>query len=153
MPKKQPTTSEVAADCQACGSRCCAYFCFEIDKPTTFQEFENVRWFIMHQGVTVHIDAAGDWYISIANRCLNLDEKGLCRQYETRPMICRAYTTAGCDFTLGDYEYQAVFHTPEQLENYARATMGPKRYDRIKAAKYQQVAANQAKKTRKKKAT
>ena len=104
----------------------------------------------MHQGVTVHIDAGGGWYISIANRCLNLDEQGLCRQYETRPMICRAYTTDGCDFTLGDYEYQAVFHTPEQLENYAHARLGPARYDRIKAAKYKQVTEKQAKKTRKK---
>ena len=145
MTRKQ-TVPSVASDCQSCGSRCCTYFCFEIDKPTTFAEFENVRWFIMHQGVTVHIDSAGGWYISIANRCLNLGEDGLCRQYENRPMICRNYTTDGCDFTLGDYEYKAVFTTPEHLENYARARMGSKRYDRIQATARKREAEKPKKK-------
>jgi len=143
MAKKKNTQEDIVADCQACGSRCCKYFCFEIDKPTSFGEFENVRWYLMHQDVTVHIDSIGDWYIALNNRCLNLDENNRCKQYANRPLICRAYHTDGCDFTQGDYEYQAMFRTAEELENYARQRLGPARYDKIKAGAYRKIVEKQ----------
>ena len=127
--------------CKECGARCCRYFCFEIDKPTSFEEFENVRWFLMHEGVAVHIDTDGDWYIAIINRCRNLLPNLRCRQYSRRPLICRSYNIEGCDFTQGNYEYQALFTTPEQIENYARMKLGPARHDRIRKKAYAKVIA------------
>ena len=130
--------------CQTCGARCCRYFCFEIDKPSTYQEFENVRWYLLHEGVTVHIDLEGDWYIAIANRCLNLGKDDRCVAYTERPLICRQYDTEGCDFTKGDYEYQALFTTAEQVENYARAKLGAARFEKIKASARQRVEKQRA---------
>ena len=52
--------AEPTHDCTRCGARCCNYFCFEIDEPDEFDEFENIRWFLCHEGVSVHIDD-GDW--------------------------------------------------------------------------------------------
>lgn len=120
--------------CQSCGARCCRYFCFEIDKPTSYEEFENVRWFLIHDGVTIHIDVNGDWFIAITNVCKNLSADNLCTNYAERPLICRVYNAGACDFTQGDYEYQALFKTPEEIEAYARQKMGPKRFDKIKAS-------------------
>ncbi len=122
--------------CQACGARCCRYFCFQIDTPASFQEFENIRWYLMHEAVTVHIDAQGDWYISIANRCKPLDGSNRCRQYHTRPLMCRRYDTVRCEFTQGGYRCRELFTTPAQVERYARKRLGPSRYTRIRAAAY-----------------
>jgi Fe-S-cluster containining protein len=118
--------------CQQCRSRCCRYFCFEIDTPTTFEEFDNIRWYVLHEGITVHIDQ-GCWFMAAENRCKNLDDDNHCRDYANRPVICRSYADDGCDFTEGDYGYEVLFAKPEAIEAYARKTLGPAAYDREKA--------------------
>ena len=115
--------------CVACGAKCCQYFCFEIDEPDDYEEFEDIRWFLAHEGISVHIDEDGDWYISIANRCKKLGPDLRCTDYENRPLICRKYEQDNCDHTGGDYEYQEEFTEPEQLERYARKTLGPEKFE------------------------
>ena len=133
-------------DCTRCGARCCSYFCFEIDEPDEFDEFENIRWFLCHEGVTVHIDD-GDWFISLNNRCKMLDTENRCRIYYDRPMICREYDPSDCDHTSGGYGYDEEFNTPEEIEAYARKTLGPKKYDKART----KALAKIAKKIQKKK--
>lgn len=118
--------------CSQCQSRCCRYFCFEIDKPDSFEEFENLRWFILHEGISIHVDE-GDWFISIDNKCKWLAENGRCNNYENRPSICRKYTTENCDATGGDYEYDELFETAEQIAEYARKKLGHKKYEKALA--------------------
>ncbi len=117
--------------CRECGSKCCTYFCFEIDEPDTYEEFDDVRWYLNHEGVSVHIDE-GDWYISIASRCKMLARDARCLIYADRPLICRKYDPAKCDFAPGDYGYEELFLTGEQLEAYARDTLGEEEYERAK---------------------
>jgi len=117
--------------CRKCGAQCCRYFCFEIDAPDGFEEFDDIRWFLVHEGISVHIDE-GDWYISIANRCKMLDESNRCIAYADRPLICRRYDSDSCDATAGDYGYDALFETPEEIEEYARKVMGEEKYEREK---------------------
>ena len=125
--------------CARCGAKCCSYFCFQIDEPGTFEDYENIRWFLLHRGVSVHIDDQDDWYISIANECTRLGDDGKCGIYENRPRICRTYQTDGCDFTNGDYEYKELFETPEAFEAYARRRFGA-RYDRMRAKDRGEIA-------------
>lgn len=138
--------AEPTHDCTRCGARCCNYFCFEIDEPDDFDEFENIRWFLCHEGVSVHVDD-GDWFISLNNRCKMLDAENLCRMYFDRPMICREYDPSDCDHTPGGYGYDEEFNTPEEIEAYARKALGPKKYDKSKA----KALARIAKKIQKKK--
>ena len=135
--------------CKECGGKCCRYFCFEIDEPDTFEEFDDIRWFLMHEDISVHVDE-GDWYISIANKCKALDEDSRCMIYADRPLICRRYSMANCDFTAGDYGYEAHFETPEQLEAYARKVLGRKAYEKAKAKAY--AKADQKERKRREKA-
>ena len=118
--------------CKRCGAKCCRYFCFPIDTPTDYDEFEDVRWYLLHKGVTVHIDE-GDWYISIANRCKMLGPDDLCRCYPRRPNICRKYEMENCDETGGDYGYDALFETAADLEKYARQKLGDAAFDKARA--------------------
>ena len=109
--------------CSTCGAKCCRYFCFEIDEPDDVDEFEDIRWYLLHEGTTVHVDE-GDWFISIANKCTALAEDNTCSIYDNRPLICRKYSQSTCDETGADYGYDHLFETPEQLEQYAISTLG-----------------------------
>jgi uncharacterized protein len=119
---------ENRSSCKECGGRCCKYFCLQIDTPDSFEEFENIRWFLLHEGITVHVED-GDWYMSVANRCKALSADGQCTAYERRPLVCRRYVTDNCDHTGGDYEFQEHFRTPEELARHARKALGEKAYD------------------------
>lgn len=124
--------------CHKCGARCCQYFCFEIDEPDDVDEFEDVRWYLCHEGISVHVDK-GDWFISILNHCKMLDENNQCTAYDDRPLICRKYDLDNCDQTMGDYDYEEEFTTPEELEDYARRKLGRK-FDKTRDRKRAKMA-------------
>ena len=124
--------------CQKCGAKCCNYFSFEIDEPETFESFEDVRWYLYHEGVTVHIDE-GDWYIAIDNKCKMLGDDNTCTGYEKRPLICRKYVTDNCDHTGGDYGYDELFKTADELDQYARKTLGKRQYQKQRSKALQRV--------------
>jgi len=126
---RRPMSTDIEEMCRQCNGKCCRYFCFQIDEPDTFEEYENLRWFILHKGITIHIDE-GDWYISIENECRNLTADGRCSDYAHRPMICRSYSSEGCDATGGDYEYEELFTTADEIAAYARKKLGPQKYDK-----------------------
>jgi Fe-S-cluster containining protein len=119
--------------CAACKAKCCQYFCFQIDKPDTYEEFENIRWYLNHQGVSVHVDE-GNWYMAVANPCKLVGADGRCTVYEARPLVCRKYSQRDCDYNKGEYEYQAFFEDSQSLEEYARQALGPENFDRARAA-------------------
>lgn len=120
----------MTTSCDKCNALCCQYFCFEIDKPDEYDDFEDIRWYLCHTGVSVHVDEEGDWYIQIANKCDKLDENNRCVIYEDRPLICRSYSGDNCELTGSDYGYVDEFMTPEQLDDYARKTLGQEAYER-----------------------
>ena len=133
--------------CAQCGAKCCTYFCFEIDEPTDYDEFEDIRWFLMHHDVAVHVDD-GHWYIAIGNRCRMLGLGNECTAYETRPTICRKYDPATCDHTGGDYEYEEEFRSGEAIEAYARKTLGPAEFDSARATVWGLTAKKKKKRKR-----
>jgi len=137
--------------CQECRAKCCTYFCFEIDKPDSYEEFEDVRWYLCHEGVSVHIDE-GDWYISIENRCTRLGGDDLCTAYDDRPVICRKYDTAKCDHTGGDYGYAELFTRPEQIEAYARRALGEDAFEAARKKALAKLHPRKARKSKKRKA-
>ncbi len=68
---------------------------------------------------------SGIWYLMIQGDCQHLLPDHRCGTYETRPRICRAYTTDNCEY--GDEGlYDQYFETPEQLWEYAHAVLPAK---------------------------
>ncbi len=119
--------------CVVCRAKCCQYFAFEIDEPDTYEEFEDIRWFLYHENISVHIDE-GDWYISIANPCKMLGENNQCKIYDDRPIICRNYDLENCDESGGSYQYDEEFTKPEQITKYAREFLGDEEFEKEQAA-------------------
>ena len=80
--------------CSKCSALCCKYFALEIDRPSTRNDFENIRWYISHQKTSVYIQA-GKWFLNVKNRCKYLDGSHRCSIYEHRPAICRRLDANG----------------------------------------------------------
>ena len=135
--------------CRQCQAKCCRYFCFQIDTPDSFEEFENLRWFLLHEGIGIHVDE-GNWFISIDNKCRHLVDDGRCADYADRPVICRQYHTDNCDATNGDYEYDEVFTSAEQVAAYARKKLGDGKYDKAWAKACKKAEAKSSTKKTKK---
>ena len=105
--------------CKKCSAMCCKYIALEIDTPESRDEYENIRWYLAHHGVSVFVEKK-KWYVSFAGECRHIDKNNMCSIYEKRPKICRKYTTEGCDRTSNEYDYQYHFTDDKQMEEYMK---------------------------------
>ena len=110
--------------CSYCTARCCRYFAMGIDAPKTWEQFDNMRWYMMHGPFSVFVDGTS-WFLLIPGDCQHLQADNRCGAYDTRPEICREYSTDNCEFG-NDGVYDQYFETPDQLWEYAHAVLPPK---------------------------
>ncbi|MEK6237050.1 MAG: YkgJ family cysteine cluster protein [Planctomycetales bacterium] len=109
--------------CEYCTAKCCNYIALPIETPDEWSEYEFIRWYILHKGATIFLDD-GTWYLCVRTVCEHLLPDHRCGIYETRPQICRDYTTDGCEYE-GDGVYDQYFELGDQLYEYAEAVLGP----------------------------
>ncbi len=109
--------------CEYCSAKCCRYYAFPITKPKKWRDFDFIRWYLVHGKAAIFVDD-GTWYIMVYADCNHLLPDNRCGIYETRPQICRDYTTDECEYDI-DSGYDKLFETPEQIEEYAEAMLPP----------------------------
>jgi Fe-S-cluster containining protein len=117
--------------CTYCTARCCRYFALPIETPTTWGDFDHMRWYIMHGRTAIFVDG-GTWFLLVFGDCQNLLEDNRCGIYHTRPEICGAYSTDNCEYD-NDGCYDKFFESPDQIWEYAEAVLPPKPQPRKKA--------------------
>lgn len=105
--------------CEHCTAVCCRYIALPIQTPESDADYEDIRWYLLHEGVSVFVED-DDWYISVTTTCRHLQPDFRCGIYETRPKICRTYSTNNCDYHSGDYGWSAHFTCPEHLDLHRR---------------------------------
>ena len=126
MPKEPPRKNVKREDlgpdevlCDHCTAKCCRYFALPIDTPESPRDFDFIRWYLLHGQATVFTENE-DWYLLVHTVCKHLRDDHRCGIYETRPQICREYTTDACEYD-DDWVYDHYFETPEQIEEYVEA--------------------------------
>mgnify|MGYP006312703687 CR=1 FL=1 len=108
-------------DCRQCNARCCRYLATQIDKPTCKRDYDNIRWYLLHDRVHVFVDHEGDWYLEFETPCIELDQSaGLCRNYNGRPRICREHGDGevSCEFSGGGEPHKVRFSDARSFESY-----------------------------------
>ena len=110
--------------CEYCTAKCCRYFALPIDTPDEAKDFEYIRWYLLHDRATVFKED-DDWYLLVHTVCKHLQADNMCGIYETRPTICREYTTDNCEFD-SNWTYEFYLETAEQVAEYAEAAIQPK---------------------------
>lgn len=128
--KKQPKTDP----CRTCTGLCCRYFALPIETPKDWDDYDDIRWYLSHEEVTVYVEK-GDWYLNIKNNCRYLNGEHRCHNYPLRPRICRTYRTADCDRTSDEYDYDLHFHDDKQMEEYMRIKFGPRVFEKLEKKK------------------
>lgn len=106
--------------CEHCTGACCRYIALPIETPEDRSDFDDIRWYLIHEEVSVFVED-GEWFISFATKCRHLRDDHMCGIYSTRPQICRDYTTENCDYHSGDYGWEEHFTSPEHLDAYVQA--------------------------------
>ena len=119
--------------CSHCTAKCCRYFALPLEKPTGFKDFEYMRWFLLHEGATVFTED-DTWYLLQYSVCRHLQPDNRCGIYETRPLICREYTTDDCEYD-DSWVYDRYFERAEQVGEYAEAVLPAKNKKNIRSKK------------------
>jgi Fe-S-cluster containining protein len=119
--------------CSYCTAKCCKYFALPIETPKSWPDFEFIRWFLLHEKATIFTEG-GDWYLLVHTPCKHLRADNLCGIYETRPDICRDYSTKNCEYE-DSWVYDHYWETAEQVEEYAEAVLGPRDGGSIRSPK------------------
>ena len=105
--------------CDYCSAKCCRYFSLSIDRPNTAADFDYLRWYLLHEHATIFVEDDA-WYLLVHTKCKQLQSDNRCGIYETRPKICRNYTTDQCEYD-DSYTFDRYFETAEQIEEYVNA--------------------------------
>ena len=119
--------------CEYCTAKCCRYFALPIDTPQSFDDFEYIRWYLLHEAATVFVEEE-NWFLLVHTVCKHLQEDNRCGIYETRPHICREYTTDICEYE-DEWTYEQYFETPEQISEYCEVLFAPGPGDSFRSLK------------------
>ena len=114
--------------CNECG-HCCTYIAVEIDNPSTFEDYDNIFWYLAHKQVSVYIDFEGDWFIEFETVCDNLSDAKTCDIYETRPHMCSSFSWDECEKTTQEPAWKFRFTTPDELFAYVEKKR-PRNFER-----------------------
>jgi Fe-S-cluster containining protein len=75
----------------------------------------------LHERATIFTED-DDWYLLVQTPCRHLLDDNRCGIYDTRPQICRDYSTDNCEYE-DDWTYDRYFETPEQISEYIEAVI------------------------------
>lgn len=122
IPREQVGSEENL--CEYCTAKCCRYFALPIETPEAFADYEYIRWYLLHDRASVFKDEE-DWYLLVHTVCEHLQDDNRCGIYETRPQICREYTTKNCEYE-DDWTYDFYLETADQVAEYTEAVIQKK---------------------------
>ena len=125
-PKFDP---KLGPPCHDCTAKCCKYFALQIDKPTTPDDHDHIRWYLVHQHVVVWMQD-GDWYLEVRTPCRHLLADNRCGIYHTRPQICRTYGWPDadnpddpCEYYSGNDGYDLFFDTADAFDAWSKVEL------------------------------
>ena len=109
--------------CDHCTGKCCRYFSLPIDNPSTWDDFDAIRWYLAHGRMLIYVEKetvvpAGDVPLQLPDRRQPLrhllqSSQDLPQVHDDELRIRRGWS------------FDKVFETPEQLWEYAEAILPP----------------------------
>jgi Fe-S-cluster containining protein len=96
--------------CEECGGRCCDYVAIELTRPGNKSEYDHIRWYLVHENVSVFIDHEKKWYVQFVTTCTKKDSNNRCSIYPSRPRICSGH---------GNFEGECEYYSSPYLEYFS----------------------------------
>lgn len=137
IPKQLKRDELPAGDCLCnyCTAKCCRYFALGLDEPTELSDWEYIRWFLLHDHASTFMEEGG-WYLLVQTPCAHLQADNRCGIYDTRPIICREYSTDNCEYD-DQYLYERYLETAEQVADYMEVVLPADKKKGIRSRKPQ----------------
>ena len=110
--------------CSYCTAICCRYFTLPVSTPESWEDYDNLRWYLTHGRVALFVED-GTWYMIVYGDCKYLQPDNRCGIYHDRPGICRSYSTESCEYD-NDFVFEKYFESAEQVWEYAEAILPPR---------------------------
>jgi Fe-S-cluster containining protein len=133
--------------CIACHG-CCFYVTAPLDTPKSKQQKDLYSWYLHHQNVEIYVDHDKAWQLLFKTPCNHIGKDGMCGVYETRPDICRDYSSTNCS-RVGD-DHIVLFTKPEEMFAWLDSKKTTAKKTQKKSSK-KKTAKKSAKKASKKK--
>ena len=108
--------------CEGCGGLCCRSFVLPIDTPETREDFDLLRWLVLHHSVQLLVQDTV-WEIEIGLPCEHIQPNGRCGIYGRRPQVCVGYDIASCERHQPPL-YDAIIDNEHALEAWVVARYG-----------------------------
>ena len=118
--------------CTECGGRCCKYVAIGMDKPSTKKDYDNIRWYLLHENINVFIDHDGNWFTEFRTDCSVQNSNHGCNIYVQRPEICKGHGNAEGECEFYDYPYKEYFSVEKDFLNYLKKKKIDWQYKRIR---------------------
>ena len=106
--------------CGKCDAYCCKHVAVHIDAPQTSEDYDNIRWYLLHENVWVSIDFEDRWLVEFKTPCRHITDDFKCSIYKNRPAICREYPGKNelCEGETETPSYKELFKNDSDLERY-----------------------------------
>ena len=118
MKKPTPERDQFTICTKDCRGRCCRYITIPVDTPTCHDDWDEIRWWLGHEGVTISRDEDGGM-LQVETRCKNLRGDNACAIYPHHMETCKEYDAAACEFTGPidqDFELKSELDLAKYLE-------------------------------------
>jgi uncharacterized protein len=117
MTKKNPSKEKTSSpDCSTCNGLCCRHIAMHLDTPKTKTDWDNLRWYLLHEKVRVGVDHDKNWLIEFLSSCRYLRPDHKCGIYEKRPRICKIFPGSDtCEHHDPSPVYKVSFETESEL--------------------------------------
>jgi Fe-S-cluster containining protein len=129
MPPGRVPRDEILPDdsiCNNCTGKCCRYFTVPLRTPRTAFDFDELRWFLAHGQTLIFTETEEKngrnrtkWNLVVWTQCQYLLPDNGCMIYDTRPQVCRDYSTEGCEYDT-PWSFEQSFDSPDAIEAYGR---------------------------------
>ena len=105
------------ASCDKCDAKCCKYVAVAIDEPKSAESWDEIKWFLMHENISVYKEDDGEWSVEFQTKCKHL-KGNKCEIYGERPLVCRNHGIDECEGEGHDAE--VLFLKPEDVDEYLK---------------------------------
>lgn len=114
--------------CEECKGACCKDVAVEIDKPTNFEDYEDIKWLIAHENVVVYLDNESDWLVEFKTKCKFLDNKSRCKIYSDRYKVCEEHEPDSCVKNGHGKQHKIIFTDAKHVDKYMKKVGFYKKY-------------------------
>lgn len=125
--------------CNHCTGKCCRYFTVPLRTPRTRADFDELRWYLAHRQTLIFTETEEKtgkkkvtWNLVVWTDCQYLLPNYGCSIYDTRPQVCRDYSSETCEYDT-PWVFEQSFETPEAIESYGRDFLEQQRQRRRQA--------------------